>query len=71
MEEMPIFLPLGSKGQQSSLAIYLPVQSHIHHEMPFYKPRPKGDMLGKKNQPRNPDIQTSEINIAKRKKLLI
>lgn len=39
----------GLKGQQSSLAIYLPVRSHIHHEMPFFNPQPKGDMLGKKN----------------------
>lgn len=36
MEKMPTFLPPGSKGQQSSLASYLPAPSHIHHEMPFY-----------------------------------
>lgn len=38
--------PWGSKGQQSSLAIYLPGQSHIHHETPFYK-LPKGRLAGK------------------------
>lgn len=67
MEKMPVSLPPGAKGQPSSLAIYLPVQSHIHHEMPFNKPHPKGDMLGKKTQLREPDIQTFESNRAKEK----
>lgn len=50
--EMPIFLPPGSKGQQSLLVIYLPPQSHIQGKMPFYKPHPNGDKLGKKSQPK-------------------
>lgn len=33
--------------------------------MPFYKPHPKGDMQGKKNQLRKPDIQTWESEKAK------
>ena len=50
--EMPIFLPPGSKGQQSLLVIYPPPQSHILDKMPFYKPHPNGDRLGKKSQPK-------------------
>lgn len=47
----------GSKGQQSTLAMYqdLPAQSHhIYHKMPFYQPYPK--VKGK--SAKRSDVQT-------------